>query len=430
MTAQSIVCGACAADVPYGRLSCPSCGELLASVSGSRRTATVAAGARSASPDVLYEPAAAPAATVVDGPLAIENAPRDRDVEAELPWTAPTTTGAAGDAYAASLARAAATDPEADSIAVSGQQAPSSMALPFGTAADLNGSRTPSYMPRPGSRPRVPQPMAPAPEPEPMPEATFDPSAEAVPMAAYVSPPAVAASAVAPAALARSVEAAPSPAPAPPAWIPEARAPAQARPQAAAVAAVPAPGFAGPGAYVPPMPVAQVPAGPPAPAREWAGHLGAEGDAAPASTSGTVRLDPDTRARVLDFTRWLSVAGSAFASVGFLLPWGVVVIGSSDTGYFGRWGIAGSWHIVVALAILANLGLALIDNRVPVWLKTGMTGLGLGALLLGLVWPYLTLPALGTGPGAVIAGIGAAGLVVSGILALVTDRHAEPAKPV
>ena len=31
MTAQSIVCGACAAEVPYGRLSCPSCGELLAS---------------------------------------------------------------------------------------------------------------------------------------------------------------------------------------------------------------------------------------------------------------------------------------------------------------------------------------------------------------------------------------------------------------
>ena len=33
MTARSIVCGSCSADVPYGRLSCPSCGELLASVS-------------------------------------------------------------------------------------------------------------------------------------------------------------------------------------------------------------------------------------------------------------------------------------------------------------------------------------------------------------------------------------------------------------
>jgi hypothetical protein len=34
---QSIVCGACRAAVPYGRLSCPECGELLASVVGAPR---------------------------------------------------------------------------------------------------------------------------------------------------------------------------------------------------------------------------------------------------------------------------------------------------------------------------------------------------------------------------------------------------------
>jgi hypothetical protein len=141
-------------------------------------------------------------------------------------------------------------------------------------------------------------------------------------------------------------------------------------------------------------------------------------------------MDADLRVRLLDFVRWLSVAGSAFAAVGFLLPWGQVVIGSADTGYFGRWGIAGPWHLLVALAILANLGLALIDNKVPVWIRTGITGLGLGALLLGPVWPYLTLPSLGAGPGAVIAAIGAAGLVVSGVLALVADRHAEAPGPV
>jgi predicted membrane-bound spermidine synthase len=80
--------------------------------------------------------------------------------------------------------------------------------------------------------------------------------------------------------------------------------------------------------------------------------------------------------------------------------------------------------------VLGNLGLALLENRVPVWLRTGVAGLGLGALLLGLVWPYITLPALGTGPGAIIAGIGAAALVVSGLLALVTDRHAKVDRPV
>jgi hypothetical protein len=174
-----------------------------------------------------------------------------------------------------------------------------------------------------------------------------------------------------------------------------------------------------------------LPAGPSAPAREWAGHsaetTGNDAEAVPQTRSA---IDADLRVRLLDFVKWLSVAGSAFAAVGFLLPWGQVVIGSADTGYFGRWGIAGPWHLLVALAILANLGLALIDNKVPVWIRTGITGLGLGALLLGLVWPYLTLPSLGAGPGAVIAAIGAAALVVSGILALVADRHAEPVRPV
>ncbi|HEX6868927.1 MAG TPA: hypothetical protein VF119_08985, partial [Candidatus Limnocylindrales bacterium] len=41
---QSIVCSACGATVPYGRLSCQECGELLASVASTRRT-----------PDVLRE---------------------------------------------------------------------------------------------------------------------------------------------------------------------------------------------------------------------------------------------------------------------------------------------------------------------------------------------------------------------------------------
>lgn len=40
MTVRSIACGACGAEVQPGRLSCPACGELLASVSGGRSMAT------------------------------------------------------------------------------------------------------------------------------------------------------------------------------------------------------------------------------------------------------------------------------------------------------------------------------------------------------------------------------------------------------
>ena len=466
MTAQSIVCGACAAEVPNGRLSCPSCGELLASVAGGRRATAPEAASVAASkavPKVLYDPTAAPSASVVDGQSSLETQERADDDDALPAWTAQSAT------------------------------------VPWGTASDLSGGRTPAYMPRPGRRPAKDHVTDPAPvntaaaeiepawpsdRPEPVsasdeeawlltdprpaavdsaaatlggPEVSSRPAREApsepdIDLLFPPVPPERSAPKPAPA-----VERAVSwPEPGPVSWparepvawpdsgvsaepaaasisTPEDTLPGASAPAAAAAASLqPAPiqAFAGPGAYLPPAPLA-VPAGPSAPAREWAGQAGAadapETDAAPGTRSA---IDADLRVRLLDFVRWLSVAGAAFAAVGFLLPWGQVVIGSADTGYFGRWGIAGPWHLLVALAILANLGLALIDNKVPVWIRTGITGLGLGALLLGLVWPYLTLPSLGAGPGAVIAAIGAAGLVVSGILALVADRHAEAPRPV
>ena len=386
MTAQSIVCGTCATEVPYGRLSCPSCGELLASVAGSRRSSTAVA-SRTPIPDVLYEPPAAPSTSAVvggqltfDGPSRVvqpsPTAPPTRDAEAELPWAGTTTTAGPSDAFDATL----------DDVSEHNGAERSPSIAPWVPGTSLSGGHTPAYMPRPDRRER-PAPVAPDPdlyhdEPD-MPPATF-------------TPPPILAAPVA----------------------------------ATAVAAAPAAAFAGPGAYVPPLPVSAGPAGLPAPAREYAGHPGDTEGTDSARRPRSDLFDGDARARLLDFARWLSVAGSAFAAVGFLLPWGLVVIGSNDVSYFGRWGIAGPWHIVVVFAVLANLGLALLQNRVPIWVRTGLAGLGLGALLLGLVWPYITVGALGTGPGALIAGIGAAALVVSGLLALVADRHVEPSRPV
>ena len=463
MTAQSIVCGACAAEVPNGRLSCPSCGELLASVAGSRRTSgSVPSTAASAVvPPVLYDPATAPTGSVVDGQLSLE--PSERDAESGSAWAGSKQTQAAGGALKATVndddAAAEGLLDDDDEAAGLPAWTPPSSSVPWGTASDLNGGRTPAYMPRPGLRPSAPQPtVSPAADPFTADDAPVwtglgsEPAGLTEPEPALPTHPA-------PAPAAQQDVSWPTPRPASPpargpvAWpepgaaaalaavppafpTPDVLVPA-APTAAAAVATVqaaqvpqPAQPFDGPGAYLPPAPVT-VPAGPSAPAREWAGHTtGATGNDAEAVPQTRNVIDADLRVRLLDFVKWLSVAGSAFAAVGFLLPWGQVVIGSADTGYFGRWGIAGPWHLLVALAILANLGLALIDNKVPVWIRTGITGLGLGALLLGLVWPYLTLPSLGAGPGAVIAAIGAAALVVSGILALVADRHAEPARPV
>lgn len=366
MTAQSIVCGSCSNEVPYGRLSCPSCGELLASVAGSRRSSTAAA-ARSAVPDVLYDAGAAPSAAVVNGPLAGEAAPRDP--ESELPWAGSTTLGAR-DVDVAHDRSGATVDEHHDGVreaaSLDGHDDPSSSAGPawaVGTAG-LGAAKTPSYMPRP------PRGAAPVPSP---------------------------------------VGASPS----------------------MASQSVASPSFAGPGAYLPPMPVATIPAGPPAPAREWAGHPPTPerpDDTADPGTS-TPATAADRQARFAEFVGWLSVAGAAFGAVGFLLPWGAVVIGSSGVGYFDRWGLSGPGHLIVALGMLGILGLALVKNVVPVWIRTGLIGLGAGAYLLGLVWPYIfALP--GTGPGAVIAAIGALALSVAGLLALIGDRHGWVDRPV
>ena len=105
------------------------------------------------------------------------------------------------------------------------------------------------------------------------------------------------------------------------------------------------------------------------------------------------------------------------------------MIGSTGAGYFDRWGLAGPAHAVVTAGLLAIIALAFVKNDVPPWIRVGLPGLGLGTLLLGLVWPYLLGP-LGSGPGALIVAVGAVGLMVSGILALAADRHAEADRPV
>jgi hypothetical protein len=129
--------------------------------------------------------------------------------------------------------------------------------------------------------------------------------------------------------------------------------------------------------------------------------------------------------RVAEFIGSVFVAGAALAAVGFLLPWASVVIGSSGTSYFDRWGLAGPAHILVVAALLAILALAIVRNPIQPWIRTGLTGLGVGALLLGLTWPYLLGP-LDAAPGVLIDAIGAIALIGSGILALVTDRRPLP----
>ena len=192
-----------------------------------------------------------------------------------------------------------------------------------------------------------------------------------------------------------------------------------------------------PGAYVPPPVFAadfpSMPAAVPAPARAWAGTNGSDADvvtptgsASPAEGAGR-SLGSIDAAKVEEFAGWLAVAGSALAAVGFLLPWSDSVVGASGVGYFDRWGLAGPGHPLVVLGLLGVLALGVVRNPVPVWVRVGLPGLGLGALLIGLVWPYQLGP-LGADPGALAVTVGAVMLVAAGIIALAgrrSDRHAE-----
>jgi hypothetical protein len=170
----------------------------------------------------------------------------------------------------------------------------------------------------------------------------------------------------------------------------------------------------------------------PAPARTWAGSNGASYGAAGADHEGDAAADRGASVdpvKVEEFTGWLAVAGAALASVGFLLPWSNSVIGASGVGYFDRWGLAGPGHVILVLALLATFVLALIRIPVPVWLRVGVPSLALGALLLGLVWPYVLGP-LGAQPGVYAILVGALLLIIGGVTGIVGARHAGTSRSV
>ena len=133
-------------------------------------------------------------------------------------------------------------------------------------------------------------------------------------------------------------------------------------------------------------------------------------------------------ARVVEAAGWLVVVGSAMAVLGFLLPWSVAVIGASGSaGYLDHWGLASPSHVLVIAGLLAVLALGVVQTPIPAWLRTGILGLGLGGLLLGLTWPYVLGP-LGADIGVLVTGLGGLALVIGGGVASWATRH-EGADP-
>ena len=384
MSAQSIVCGACGAAVPYGRLSCPECGELLASVVGGARRMTTGAAAGGTSVATLLADVAP-------------------DTGAELP-----------EAESADLPEV---EPEGLPEATAGLEA---LSGPVDDAPDA-----PS-VPAAAAFPSVLHDAEPAATTAAVAwsNSAYQPATSADPAAAFAP------------------DATQMVAPIPPRYASAAAFEAEAPTGTSIFGAMPAGPFAAaaamaaptPGAYVPPMPAVILPAGPAAPARAW----GKEDLPEPGGTAvgpGRAALAIGAvgaieRPRLVDATRWLAVAGAALAVAGFVLPWATSVIGAGGLGYFDRWGLAGSGHLLLAVALLAVLAMALIKNPLPVWLRVGVPGLGLGALLLGLTWPYVFSSVLGPQLGVYAVAAGAVLLMVAGVVAIWSDRHETETRPV
>jgi hypothetical protein len=193
------------------------------------------------------------------------------------------------------------------------------------------------------------------------------------------------------------------------------------------------PGTPPPGGYRPPRPVpwAVVTGGPGLASATLPAVVGRGGpiDAPIRDLEASAAPDTVGAARFVGIAGWFVVVGSAMAVLGFLLPWSRVVIGArAFGGYFDAWGLASPTHVIVLAATLIVLALAVVRTPVPAWLRSGVLGLGLGSLLVGLTWPYVVGP-LGADVGVIVVALGALALVSGGIVASWATRHAE-AEPV
>lgn len=383
MAVRTVVCPECDAPVPYGRLSCPSCGALLASVAGgaTRSLHGVAAAvpvADFAPPVALADPAE-PAVRVrrsraIPGAVAPAQAEDTRD---PVPDTTPPPdevepVSAPGDLDDVS-------EPAPPEVELPGDREPERPSWPGPTES------TTTLPVHPAPRPAPPAESAPASPPDPV---------------APIAGPAVGGSQ--------------------PAWTTSEPVVASA---AVEVARTPA------GAWLPPSAAF----GPSVPNGAVAGDPIAAAAAAPASRvkPGVASLFADLPFDAPDdLPGWVVTIGSAIAVAGFFLPWAAVIpFFTTGLGYTDRWGFAISSHVLVFLGVLGLLVLTILPNRLPAWFRLGPLPLALGGLLLGVVWPFV-IGGIGAQIGALSVAFGGLLLIAGGVLAVRPARHGRRAPPV
>jgi hypothetical protein len=383
MVTRTVVCPDCGETVPYGRLSCPACGSLLAAVAGApRRSEPLAAVAVTEAPtldDGANEEPPPPPAVVRNR---AKPGRRHEAVTADddSPLTHPTPAHQ-NDASAASATPASSIEPRGHSDdegpAPVGQVPPILHDWPAGqraATADPEAHRyehEQSWDTDDGHEPAVP--LADPPHP--------------AAVGAYVPPS--------------------SPTP-----------PTDGGAGSTLLTPAATPVVAGGAAYVRAAAT---------PMRPFGASIQVEAtpdDAVPESRkplrTGDAPLLADLPFDAPDtLNGWLVTAGAGLTALSFLLPWI-----SNVADYFGAWGLAVPSRVLPLIAALALLWLSATPNRLPTWLRSAVLPLVLGGLMLGLVWSSVFGNRAAFGVLAATAG--ALLLVVGGALSVKPARHAEP----
>lgn len=120
---------------------------------------------------------------------------------------------------------------------------------------------------------------------------------------------------------------------------------------------------------------------------------------------------------------WLLAIGGGVGILGFLLPWRSS-LEAGLSGYLGSWGLGISANLPIFVLVVVVAALAVLPNRVAAWVRTGVGGMVVGGLVLGLTWLYLGGGA--TEIGAILSAVGGVLLIAGGILAVAPARMGRP----
>ena len=438
MTATSVVCPECASPVAPGRLSCQSCGTLLASVVGSDR--------RYASAQVVD-----PMLPEVDEDRPIAS------VRRAAPELEPPVEPAPVVALAPSVVAALQPAPPAEPVKRAPRRLTRSKPAAAPAVSTDQDAQTSIFGPVPNVAPPILSDWSgvtdPAATAQPAPVATLAPPvATLAPPVATLAPPVATAT--------RAPKAPREPRPASPARNGNGSAPAAG---ATLAATVPMTNGSGPsgasvaGAYLAPSatyaaPILDRPApGPSAYARRAPGVSAAAAaptwpnpmagmapagasngtypgnlPAGPAPAAGAAASLPTVR-RMAD---WLVIGGATLAIVSFVLPWATDgVLGSNGIGYTASWGLANLGHLLLIVVAALVLFLHLVENPVPGWIRSSVLPIAVGGLLTGLAFAYYARP-FGGGTGVAVLLAGAVLLLVGGVAASRPERNEASAPTV